>query len=130
MRLLSFDLSRVSIQGHAWVPNDRAKPGTCQIHLRGSSCAFYPSAICGVVLTALPRLFVRLIGIKPSAGSLAMETDDVVTQEACAPTFNMQDELVSVHVCFLHHYFHSKPILLCESTPQTMRSRGSRSSLS
>lgn len=98
MLLLSFDLCRVSIQGKPWDPKNPALPGTFQIHQQGSACAFRYSVTVSVVLTVNGRLFVRLVGIKPAPESEDTETDHVVAEEPCAPTFNMQDELVSVHV--------------------------------
>lgn len=46
MRLLSFTLSAVSIQGHEWVPKEPGKPWACQIHQRGSSSVSMPFFMC------------------------------------------------------------------------------------
>lgn len=94
LRLLAFALSAVSIQGRDWIPRDPAIPGSLQVHRMGSSCVG-PALLApsNQVLKGMRRIFIRLVGLIPEG-----DIEDEDTQQAYAPTFNVQEELIRFHV--------------------------------
>lgn len=59
-----------------------------------------------MVLISLLRLFLRIVGLKPQA-----DIDDEDGEEAYAPTFNVQEELVQFHVSVVLLFLHARSAL-------------------
>ncbi|KZP02361.1 hypothetical protein FIBSPDRAFT_970090 [Athelia psychrophila] len=76
-RLVSIPLHHVFIQGRTWLAADDKKPGTFQVHRRGSS------------------LWIRLVGITPGSDDFDMAVDGEDVPKGYVPTFNIQDEVTS-----------------------------------
>lgn len=101
MCLLSFPLSRVSIQGQDWVPKRYGTQGACQVHLIGSrsvALVIYPAMHLRCL--ACHSLFLRLVMLKPTTPPECMVVDNVATDPDCAPTFNIQEEVIVFHVSY------------------------------
>lgn len=95
LRLLSFSLSDVVIQGSDWMPRDPATPGSLQVYRIGSSCVHPARRLPSSTLNGILRIYIRIVGVVPYREN---EEEDEEMDEVYAPTFNVQKELVRFHV--------------------------------